>query len=66
MENKIYGYLLALLLFGLFLHTGCAGYGSARYQWQIQGNLPQLMDHFRDYHVYYPGMSEAFPSGSNR
>ena len=63
MQAKIFVCLLAALLPGLLLHTGCAGYGSARYHRQIQRKLPEMINNFKDYHVYYSGMSEAFPSG---
>lgn len=63
MQTKIFVCLLAALLPALLVHTGCAGYGSARYHRQIQGKLPEMMNNFKDYHLYYSGMSEAFPSG---
>lgn len=63
MKRKTVGCLLAISLLGLLMHIGCAGYGSARYYRHDQEKLPELMADFQDYHVYYSGMSESFPSG---
>jgi hypothetical protein len=57
---------MAVLLTGLLLLAGCAGYGSVRYydgDMDAKVKLRHMIDHFEDYNVYYAGMSEAFPSG---
>lgn len=55
--------LLALAVIGFHLLAGCAGYGSARYQRHDPELLNRLMVDFDNYHVFYSGMSEVFPSG---
>jgi hypothetical protein len=57
---------MAVLLLGLLLLAGCAGYGSVRYydgDIDAKAKLRRMIDHFEAYNVYYAGMSEAFPSG---
>ncbi len=65
MYKKTSRHLPILALLGLILLSGCAGYGQARYQGPAQGQevLTNLMADFDDYHVYYSGMSEAYPAG---
>ncbi len=65
MQRKISIPLLTTALMGLLICGGCAGYGQARYQGLVQGRdmLESMMANFEDYHVYYSGMSESFPSG---
>lgn len=52
-----------IAVLGFSLATGCAGYGSTRFDRHDQDRLTELMADFESYHVFYSGMSEAFPSG---
>ncbi|MFO8112476.1 MAG: hypothetical protein R6T92_08215 [Desulfosalsimonadaceae bacterium] len=63
MKKGIAGCLLVIALIGFHLLAGCAGYGSARYRQHDPGLLNQMIADFDNYHVFYSGMSEAFPSG---
>jgi len=65
MKSKIFWPVSLVFLLGLFLFSGCAGYGSARYLGRTESpeKLTSLVADFDSYHVYYSGMSLAFPSG---
>lgn len=65
MKSKKFLLISLAFLVGLPLISGCAGYGSARYLGRTEGpqKLASLIADFDSYHVYYSGMSLAFPSG---
>lgn len=59
----VFACLLAIVVPGLYLITGCAGYGTSSYNRHDQDRLAEMMRRFDDYRVFYSGMSEAFPAG---
>jgi len=65
LSSQLTLFLRTTVLLGIIVCAGCAGYGQARYQGIVQGRdvLELMMADFEDYHVYYSGMSENFPSG---
>jgi hypothetical protein len=65
MSPKTIACLLAASLLSLLLLPGCAGYGKTRYLPSEKGQetLNVLLEAFQDFHVYYTGLSQAYPSG---
>ena len=65
MQKNIVGPALIISLSALLLLAGCAGYGTARYQKPEQGQqiLESFLADFKEYDVYFTGLSEAYPGG---